>query len=90
MRRIRLAAAVVTGLALAAGAAPPVAADSRGGPPTTGRSAAGGPGQSATVRLITGDRVTVTTDASGRHTASVTPGRAAGTFSSAPWRRTAA
>ncbi|MFD4350168.1 S8 family serine peptidase [Streptomyces coelicoflavus] len=78
MRRIRLAAAVVTGLALAAGAAPPVAADSRGGPPTTGKTAGtsggSGPGRSATVRLITGDRVTVTTDADGRHTASVTPG----------------
>ncbi|MET9822759.1 S8 family serine peptidase [Streptomyces sp. NPDC006349] len=77
MRRMRLAAAAVTGLALAASAAPPVAADGQGSPPTHTTSdapASRGPDGSATVRLITGDRVTVTTDGSGRHTASVTPG----------------
>ncbi|MCP9993935.1 hypothetical protein LUX09_31315 [Streptomyces albogriseolus] len=45
-------------------------------------------GGGATVRLITGDRVTVRTDVTGHRTASVTPGEGGGTSSSAPSRRT--
>ncbi|MDT0394842.1 MULTISPECIES: S8 family serine peptidase [Streptomyces] len=72
MRRMRIAAAVAAGLALSAGAMPPVAADPGGtpGPATSPAPAPAG----ATVRLITGDRVTVHTGADGRRTASVVPG----------------
>ncbi|WP_413755661.1 S8 family serine peptidase [Streptomyces sp. MMBL 11-3] len=75
MRRIRLVAAISTGLALAAGAVAPVAART-GTAPATATSAAGtaAPEDLGTVRLITGDRVAVGTDTGGRRTASVTPG----------------
>lgn len=72
MRRIRLLAATALGLALSAAAVPPVSART-----TAADAAAPGAaamGKTATVRLITGDRVTVTTDAAGRRSASVEPG----------------
>ncbi|MGP4047928.1 S8 family peptidase [Streptomyces sp. 2A115] len=74
MRRIRLVAAISTGLALTAGAVAPVSA--RTGSVPTATAAADAPAATAvgTVRLITGDRVTVATAADGRRTASVTPG----------------
>ncbi|MEV7144336.1 S8 family serine peptidase [Streptomyces tauricus] len=72
MRRIRLVAAISTGLALAAGAVAPVAARTGTGPTATADVAA--PKSLGTVRLITGDRVTVGADSEGRRTASVTPG----------------
>ncbi|WP_307545049.1 S8 family serine peptidase [Streptomyces sp. V3I8] len=73
MRRIRLVAAISTGLALAAGAVAPVAA--RTGTAPAAPAAAGGPAAKSlgTVHLITGDRVAVGTDTAGRRTASVTP-----------------
>lgn len=74
MRRIRLVAAISTGLALAAGAVAPVAAGAGTGPTATAPADAPAPKSLGTVRLITGDRVTVGTDAEGRRTASVTPG----------------
>ncbi|MFJ4834961.1 S8 family peptidase [Streptomyces sp. NPDC088747] len=76
MRRIRLVAAISTGLALAAGAVAPVAARTGTGTTATATSAADIPAAKSlgTVRLITGDRVTVGTDSDGRRTASVTPG----------------
>ncbi|MCX4565105.1 hypothetical protein OOK48_01930 [Streptomyces viridodiastaticus] len=70
---MRIAAAVAAGLTLSAGAVTPIAA----GPAAAGtpaRAAAPAAGSGATVRLITGDRVTVRTDVTGRRTASVTPG----------------
>ncbi|MFC3572674.1 S8 family serine peptidase [Streptomyces yaanensis] len=71
MRRIRLVAAISAGLALTAGAVAPVSA-------RTGSAAAAADApartQGATVRLITGDRVTVTTGTDGRQIASVRPG----------------
>ncbi|WP_406719201.1 S8 family serine peptidase [Streptomyces althioticus] len=72
-RRIRIAAAVAAGLTLSAGAVTPVAAGP-GGPTAPARAAAPVADDGATVRLITGDRVTVRTDVNGRRTASVTPG----------------
>ncbi|MGW3555035.1 S8 family serine peptidase [Streptomyces griseoincarnatus] len=72
-RRIRVAAAVAAGLTLSAGAVTPVAAGP-GGPTAPARAAAPAAEGGATVRLITGDRVTVRTDVNGRRTASVTPG----------------
>ncbi|MGW0656480.1 hypothetical protein ACWD4T_48460, partial [Streptomyces umbrinus] len=74
MRRIRLVAAISTGLALAAGAVAPVAAGTGTGPTATAAADAPASKSLGTVRLITGDRVTVGTDAEGRRTASVTPG----------------
>ncbi|WP_240810722.1 S8 family serine peptidase [Streptomyces tendae] len=78
---MRIAAAVAAGLTLSAGAVTPVAADPGGGPAAatdrtaaTRGTAATAADTGATVRLITGDRVTVRTDANGRHTASVVPG----------------
>ncbi|MEU3075635.1 S8 family serine peptidase [Streptomyces laurentii] len=72
MRRIRLWAAISAGFALAVGAVAPLPAgasgpspDARANPPAD---------NSTTVRLITGDRVTVTPAGGGRQTASVTPG----------------
>ncbi|MEU9551290.1 S8 family serine peptidase [Streptomyces werraensis] len=70
---MRIAAAVAAGLTLSAGAVTPVAAGP-GGPGAPARAAAPAAGSGATVRLITGDRVTVRTDVNGRRTASVTPG----------------
>ncbi|CAL9319155.1 S8 family serine peptidase [Streptomyces sp. SudanB66_2053] len=70
---MRIAAAVAAGLTLSAGAVTPVAA----GPATTtppARAAAPAAEGAVTVRLVTGDRVTVRTDVNGRRTASVTPG----------------
>ncbi|MFF8917282.1 S8 family serine peptidase [Streptomyces sp. NPDC015032] len=71
MRRARLLAAAPTALLLTAGAVAPVSADSPapGGPV---RSAPAEPG--ATVRLITGDRVTVSAGPDGKQVASVQPG----------------
>ncbi|MGW6014975.1 S8 family serine peptidase [Streptomyces sp. NPDC055210] len=74
MRRIRLVAAISTGLALAAGAVAPVAARSGTGPTATAAADIPAPKSLGTVRLITGDRVTVGADSEGRRTASVTPG----------------
>ncbi|MFI9467059.1 S8 family serine peptidase [Streptomyces sp. NPDC052492] len=78
---MRIAAAVAAGLTLSAGAVTPVAADPGGGPAAatdrtaaTRGTAATAADTGATVRLITGDRVTVRTDPNGRHTASVVPG----------------
>ncbi|MFF4083603.1 S8 family peptidase [Streptomyces sp. NPDC001777] len=71
MRRARLLAAAPTALLLTAGAVAPVSADS----PAQGRpvrSAPADPG--ATVRLITGDRVTVSAGPDGKKVASVQPG----------------
>ncbi|MFE6287332.1 S8 family serine peptidase [Streptomyces sp. NPDC057877] len=86
MRRIRLAATVAAGLTLTVGAVTPVSAGTADGPRVargeTTVTAAGeasgtavaGAGASATVRLVTGDRVTVVTGADGRRAASVVPG----------------
>ncbi|WP_328498430.1 S8 family serine peptidase [Streptomyces sp. NBC_00414] len=74
MRRIRLVAAISTGLALAAGAVAPVAARTGTGPTATAAADVPAPKSLGTVRLITGDRVTVGADSEGRRTASVTPG----------------
>ncbi|MFI6338869.1 S8 family serine peptidase [Streptomyces sp. NPDC050535] len=74
MRRIRLVAAISTGLALAAGAVAPVAARTGTGPTATAAADIPAPKNLGTVRLITGDRVTVGADSEGRRTASVTPG----------------
>ncbi|CAL9659505.1 S8 family serine peptidase [Streptomyces sp. enrichment culture] len=72
-RRIRLAAATSVGLALVAGVVPPVFADAaepKGGAVTTASA-----DETATVRLITGDRVTVRkVPGTGRQTAGVQPG----------------
>jgi subtilisin family serine protease len=83
MRRIRLAAVISAGLALTAGGVPS-AAGAAGVPGTAGTtttataataaSAGTSPGAGATVRLITGDRVTVTTDTDGKRIAAVEPG----------------
>ncbi|MBD0738633.1 S8 family peptidase [Streptomyces sp. CBMA29] len=74
MRRTRFAAVVSTGLILAVSAAVPagvaVAAPVVGKGPAASTAATA----TATVRLITGDRVRVATTADGRHTASVEPG----------------
>ncbi len=74
MRRIRLVAAISTGLALTAGAAAPVAARTVTGSTATAAAEAPAPKSLGTLRLITGDRVTVGTDDEGRPTAAVTPG----------------
>lgn len=75
MRRMRITAAVVAGLTLCAGAVTPVSAAPGGGPgATTGSAPATPAAGSSTVRLITGDRVTVHTGAEDRRTASVVPG----------------
>ncbi|MFJ5837226.1 S8 family serine peptidase [Streptomyces shenzhenensis] len=71
MRPIRLVAAISAGVALTAGAMVPVSArtGSAGAVADTPARAKG-----ATVRLITGDRVTLTTAADGKQLASVQPG----------------
>jgi subtilisin family serine protease len=84
MRRTRFAAVVSTGLILAASvsataAVPSAVAAAPGGTAepasaTAARETPGSGAASATVRLITGDRVTVGTAADGRQTASVQPG----------------
>ncbi|MFF2641240.1 S8 family serine peptidase [Streptomyces niveus] len=75
MRRIPLVAAVSVGLTLAAGAVAPVSASSPGGAqdrPSASGSAA--PEKAASVRLITGDRVTLGKDDAGGPVVSVEPG----------------
>ncbi|MGW6795810.1 S8 family serine peptidase [Streptomyces chartreusis] len=74
MRQIRLMAAISTGLVLAAGFVAPAAA--RTGTALTAQSVADAASlqRPSIIRLITGDRVTVSTDAEGRRTASVEPG----------------
>ncbi|MFC8076864.1 S8 family serine peptidase [Streptomyces sp. NPDC057307] len=73
MRRIRLVAAISVGLTLAAGAVAPVSAAPGD---AQDRSAAGGAAGSGSVsvRLITGDRVTLGTDGDGGRIVSVEPG----------------
>ncbi|MFJ4846985.1 MULTISPECIES: S8 family serine peptidase [unclassified Streptomyces] len=72
MAWIRLTAAISTGLLLAAGGVPTASART---PQDTAARPAGGPGSPpVTVRLVTGDRVTVTPAADGRSAASVEPG----------------
>ncbi|MFF4354639.1 S8 family serine peptidase [Streptomyces sp. NPDC001530] len=77
MRRIRLAAVLTAGLALAVASVPPVAADTAAsatpGAPATA-AAKPSPVDGVTVRLVTGDRVTVTMHAGGKRTAAVEPG----------------
>ncbi|GAA2598110.1 MULTISPECIES: S8 family peptidase [Streptomyces] len=72
MRRIRLLSAISAGLALAAGAVAPVPAWAA----APGRDAVTSPSEpgAATVKLITGDSVTVTRTSDGRQAASVAPG----------------
>ena len=70
---MRIAAAVAAGLTLSAGAVTPVVAGPSGAT-APARAAAPAADSGATVRLITGDLVTVRTDVNGRRTASVTPG----------------
>jgi hypothetical protein len=74
MSRIRPTAAISTGLLLVAGAVPAVFAGQSAAAGTPTHPAAVPGATSATVRLVTGDRVTVTTLPGGRHTASVQPG----------------
>ncbi|MGW6510231.1 S8 family peptidase, partial [Streptomyces niveus] len=75
MRRTPLVAAVSVGLTLAAGAVAPVSASSPGGaqdrPSANGKAA---PQNAASVRLITGDRVTLGKDDAGGPIVSVEPG----------------
>ncbi|MCF1507175.1 S8 family serine peptidase [Streptomyces glomeratus] len=74
MSGIRLTAAISTGLMLIAGAAPTAHAAQTAATGTATRPAAVPGAAAATVRLVTGDRVTVTTLPGGRRAASVQPG----------------
>ncbi|EST19513.1 S8 family peptidase [Streptomyces niveus] len=75
MRRIPLVAAVSVGLTLAAGAVAPVSASSPGGAPDRlSASGSAAPRNAASVRLITGDRVTLGKDDAGGPIVSVEPG----------------
>ncbi|MGW1709223.1 S8 family peptidase [Streptomyces sp. NPDC002206] len=74
MFRIRLTAAISTGLVLSAGVVPAALAAQTAATGTATHPAAVRGARSVTVRLVTGDRVTVTTLPGGRHTASVQPG----------------
>ncbi|MGI5139266.1 MULTISPECIES: S8 family serine peptidase [unclassified Streptomyces] len=74
MSRIRLTAAISTGLILVTGAVPASFAAQSAATGTATRPAAVPGARSATVRLVTGDQVTVTTLPGGRHTASMQPG----------------
>ncbi|MET7312575.1 S8 family serine peptidase [Streptomyces sp. NPDC005571] len=74
MSRIRLMAATSTGLILVAGVVPAALAAQPDRTGTATVPTAAPAAHSATVRLVTGDRVTVTTLPGGRHTASVQPG----------------
>ncbi|MFF2851056.1 S8 family serine peptidase [Streptomyces sp. NPDC058001] len=77
MRRIRCAAVISVGLALTVGGVAPVAARTTvqdTGVTATPTSPPGKGKDTATVRLVTGDRVTVTKDADGKRVASVEPG----------------
>ncbi len=75
MRQIRLMAATAAGFALAAGAVTPVTA-APGPQPATPRAhpAAASADSAATVRLVTGDTVTVTRGPDGHQSAAVRPG----------------
>ncbi|MFF1957285.1 S8 family serine peptidase [Streptomyces sp. NPDC058220] len=72
MRWTRLSAAVSTALLLTAGAVAPVSAQPPAPNTPVADSAPAGPG--TTVRLITGDRVTVSAGPDGKRVASVEPG----------------
>ncbi|MFG2481102.1 S8 family peptidase [Streptomyces fagopyri] len=72
MAWMRLSAAISTVLVATIGGVSPVSAGT--GADGTARVTAHDKAVSATVRLLTGDRVTVTTLPGGRHTASVQPG----------------
>ncbi|WP_329184822.1 S8 family serine peptidase [Actinacidiphila glaucinigra] len=72
MARFRLAAAISTVLVVTLGGT--TAASAGSAPDGPARSADRTGTSSATVRLVTGDRVTVTSLPGGRHTASVQPG----------------
>src|SRR3954452_22376890 len=74
MSTIRPAAAIATGLMLVAVAVPAASAAQPDRTETATSPAAAPTAHSATVRLVTGDQVTVTTLPGGRHTASVQPG----------------
>ncbi|MET9581828.1 S8 family serine peptidase [Streptomyces sp. NPDC006539] len=75
MTWIRLTGAISAGLLLVAGGVPAAATTSGKAAAETATGPAAVPGaRSATVRLVTGDRVTVTSLPGGRHTASVQPG----------------
>ncbi|MFI6354233.1 S8 family peptidase [Streptomyces sp. NPDC050743] len=74
MSRIRLTAAISTGVVLAAGVVPVAFAAQTAATGTAAHPAAVPGARSVTVRLVTGDRVTVTTLPGGRQTASVQPG----------------
>ncbi|MET8330314.1 S8 family serine peptidase [Streptomyces sp. NPDC005181] len=74
MTWIRLTAAISTGLMLVAGGVPATAETQTAAIGTGTRPAAVPGAHSATVRLVTGDRVTVTTLPGGRRAASVQPG----------------
>ncbi|WP_405674542.1 S8 family serine peptidase [Streptomyces sp. NBC_01511] len=74
MRRIRLVAAISAGLTLAAGAVAPVSATTnnvRESPAASDKAAA----DSVSVRLITGDRVTLSSGGDGGQNVSVEPGK---------------
>ncbi|MEU7340873.1 S8 family serine peptidase [Streptomyces sp. NPDC007074] len=73
MSTIRPAAAITAGLMLVAVAVPAAFAAQPARTEPAGKPAAAPPAHSATVRLVTGDQVTVTTLPGGRHTASVQP-----------------
>lgn len=71
-----LTAALVAALALVGTPGEPAAAGLRpddGAPPPTATKPAGPPERSRTVMLLTGDRVTWTTGADGRHSATIAP-----------------
>ncbi|MET7857499.1 S8 family peptidase [Streptomyces sp. NPDC005318] len=70
----RLTAAISTGLMLVAGGVPAAAGTRTAAMGTDTRPTDVSGAHSATVRLVTGDRVTVTPLPGGRHTASVQPG----------------
>nr|WP_121704292.1 S8 family serine peptidase [Streptomyces sp. E5N298] len=74
MLRSRMMAAISTGLTLLAGAVPAASAASTAGTAETAPTAGRPGGHSATVRLVTGDRVTLTSFPGGRHVVSVRPG----------------
>ncbi|WP_459739878.1 S8 family peptidase [Streptomyces sp. E-15] len=74
MAKIRLTAAISTGLVLLAGVVPATAAARTAGTGAVTPPAAVPGARSTTVRLVTGDQVTVTSLPGGRRTASVRPG----------------
>lgn len=74
MKWIRLTGAISAGLMVVAGGMLTAATTGKADTGTATRPAAKPGARSATVRLVTGDRVTVTSLPGGRHTASVQPG----------------